>query len=49
MHATLRRKARCEAAGETVTLATTQDLMDEVDRARKARTRLPSSGGGIYL
>ncbi|HKE11835.1 MAG TPA: ATP-binding protein [Myxococcota bacterium] len=49
MHATLRRKARCEAAGEPVKLATTQDLMDEVDRARKARTRLPSAGGGIYL
>ena len=49
MHATLRRKARCEAAGEPVKLATTQDLMDEVDRARKARTRLASTGGGIYL
>lgn len=49
MHATLRRKARCEAAGEAVKPATTQDLLDEVDRARRARKRLPANGGGIYL
>jgi ATP-dependent 26S proteasome regulatory subunit len=49
MHATLRRKARCEAAGESVARATTQDLLDEVDRARRARKRLPAEGGGIYL
>lgn len=49
MHATLRRKARYEAAGEAVKPATTQDLLDEVDRARRARKRLPANGGGIYL
>lgn len=49
MHATLRRKARCEAVGESVKPATTQDLLDEVDRARRARKRLPAEGGGIYL
>jgi ATP-dependent 26S proteasome regulatory subunit len=50
MHATLRRKARCEAGGdESVARATTQDLLDEVERARRARKRLPADGGGIYL
>ena len=49
MHATLRRKARCEAAGEPVTLVTTQDLLDEVERARGARKHLPAAGAGTYL
>jgi ATP-dependent 26S proteasome regulatory subunit len=49
MHATLRRKARCEAAGDPLELVTTQDLLDEVERARHARKRLPAEGGGIYL
>lgn len=49
MHATLRRKARCHAAGEIVTLVTTQDLLDEVERARRARKNLPATGSGIYL
>jgi len=49
MHAALRRKARCEAAGEAVKPATTEDLLEEVDRARRARKRLPVDGGGIYL
>ncbi len=49
MHATLRRKARCEAAGEPVTRVTTQDLLDEVERARGARKHLPATGTGIYL
>jgi len=49
LHAVLRRKARCEAADETAGPVTTQDLLEEVDRARRARGRLPVAGGGIYL
>jgi len=49
MHAVLRRKARKEAAGETVSLVTTRDLEDEVDRARQANTRLAPTKGGNYV
>jgi ATP-dependent 26S proteasome regulatory subunit len=49
MHATLRRKARCEAAGDIVTPVRTQDLLEEVERSRRARRQLPAEGGGIYL
>lgn len=45
MHAALRRKARCEAAGEEVTLIRTQDLLEEVERARDATGRLRPVGG----
>jgi len=45
MHAALRRKARCEAAGEDVDRILTEDLLDEVDRVRRTDTRLQPSGG----
>jgi ATP-dependent 26S proteasome regulatory subunit len=43
LHAALRRKARCQAAGELPDLVTTEDLRSEVDRLRKARTNLPTA------
>jgi SpoVK/Ycf46/Vps4 family AAA+-type ATPase len=49
LHATLRRKARCEATGEEPELVTTAELLDEVDRLRAAKNRLPATGSGIYL
>jgi SpoVK/Ycf46/Vps4 family AAA+-type ATPase len=49
MHAVLRRKARCEAAAETEGPVTTADLLQEVERLRKAKGRLPQPGSGIYL
>lgn len=49
MHAVLRRKARCEAAGEDEGPVTTEDLLREVERLRRAKNRLPTPGGGIYL
>lgn len=49
MHATLRRKARCEAAGEDEGPVTTTDLETEVERLRATRNRLPTPGSGIYL
>jgi len=49
MHATLRRKARCEAAGESVSPVSVQDLLEEVERWRRTRRQLPADGGGIYL
>jgi SpoVK/Ycf46/Vps4 family AAA+-type ATPase len=49
MHAVLRRKARHEASGETVTPVTTADLMDEVDRFRQATVRLAIPEGGTYV
>jgi ATP-dependent 26S proteasome regulatory subunit len=49
MHAVLRRKARHEAAGETVTPVTTADLMAEVDRFRQATVRLAIPEGGNYV
>ena len=49
MHAVLRRKARHEAAGETVTPVTTKDLQDEVDRYRQATLRLAVTEGGNYV
>jgi ATP-dependent 26S proteasome regulatory subunit len=45
MHAALRRKARCEAAGEQVDLVGTDDLIHEVDRVRRTDTHLVPSGG----
>jgi ATP-dependent 26S proteasome regulatory subunit len=49
MHAVLRRKARCEAAGETVTPVSTQDLQEEVERFRQASVRLAVTEGGNYV
>jgi hypothetical protein len=49
MHAVLRRKARCEAAGESVDLITTQDLLNEVQRFKQAHQRLTTPGAGNYV
>lgn len=49
LHGALRRKARCQAAGEDEGPVTTADLQGEVERLRAARTRLPEPGAGIYL
>jgi len=49
LHHVLRRKARCEAAGETVALVSTLDLEREVDRARHVSARLRNIGGGNYV
>ena len=49
LHAVLRRKARYEAAGESVTPVTTQDLADEVERYRKASSRLVLTRSGTYV
>ena len=49
LHATLRRKARCEASGEDEGPVTTGDLETEVERLRATRRHLPPPGGGIYL
>jgi ATP-dependent 26S proteasome regulatory subunit len=48
LHGALRRKARCEAAGETVTPVQTKDLLAEVDRIRQAYTHMRPVGG-TYL
>jgi ATP-dependent 26S proteasome regulatory subunit len=45
LHAVLRRKARCEAALESAGLVTTEDVLAEVDRFKKATGRLPVSSG----
>ncbi|MEM7411758.1 MAG: ATP-binding protein [Myxococcota bacterium] len=45
LHAVLRRKARCEAAGENVTPVTTGDFRDEVERFKKASSRLVAPSG----
>ena len=49
LHAVLRRRAGCEVAGGPSRPVTTQDFVDEVDRVRRARARLPATAGGIYL
>jgi len=48
LHAVLRRKARCEAASETAAGITTEDILEEVDRFKKASRRLPARSG-TYL
>jgi ATP-dependent 26S proteasome regulatory subunit len=49
MHAVLRRKARCEASGETTTNVTTQDMLDEVDRFRQANIQIAPTHSGNYV
>ncbi len=49
LHAVLRRKARCDAAGEQVSAATTEDLREEADRFRQAFRRIQTPEGGNYL
>ena len=49
MHGSLRRKARCDdATPETVGPVTTADLMDEVERFKRASGRLPRVTG-VYV
>lgn len=49
MHSVLRRKARCEAVGETISNVTNQDLTDEVDRFVKASERIAVPRSGNYV
>ena len=49
LHSVLRRKARCEAAGETVGPVSTQDICDEVERYRKASSRIALPKAGNYV
>ncbi len=49
LHAVLRRKARCEAGGESVTPVTTQNVKEEVDRFRQAQRHIHAPDGGNYL
>ena len=48
LHAVLRRKARSEAADESPGGVTTEDVLAEVDRFKKASKRLPARSG-TYL
>ncbi|MCA9509747.1 MAG: AAA family ATPase [Myxococcota bacterium] len=48
LHAVLRRKARCEAAGEETGFVTTVDVQNEVERFTEARRQI-RSGGGNYV
>lgn len=48
LHGVLRRKARCEAAGEPADPVTTDDLLEEAARAQKTKRRL-SYGEGTYI
>jgi ATP-dependent 26S proteasome regulatory subunit len=45
LHSVLRRKARCEASGETVSPVTTQDFREEAERFQKASSRLVTPSG----
>jgi len=49
LHAVLRRKARCESAGEVFALATTQDLAEEARRFQKTADRLAVPMAGNYV
>lgn len=49
LHGVLRRKARCEAAGESTALVLTTDLSEEADRFGQASKRIHFSNGGNYL
>ena len=45
MHAVLRRKARCDAADDKPGEVTTEDVLAEVDRTKRATVRLPTTSG----
>jgi hypothetical protein len=49
LHAVLRRKARCEAAGEDVSTITTRDLAEESNRFKQTQKRIRPFNGGNYL
>jgi len=48
LHGVLRRKARCEAAGETAEPVVTDDLLQEASRVQGTKRRL-SYGEGTYI
>jgi ATP-dependent 26S proteasome regulatory subunit len=49
VHAVLRRKARCEASGETTSQVNTQDMLDEVDRFRQTNNQIALPRSGNYV
>ena len=49
LHAVLRRKARCEAAGEAATPVTTRDMTDEVERFKRTSSRIVAPKPGTYV
>jgi hypothetical protein len=49
LHSTLRRKARCEAAGEVAKPVSTRDLRDEVARYKQANSRISIHKPGTYV
>jgi SpoVK/Ycf46/Vps4 family AAA+-type ATPase len=49
MHAVLRRRARCEAAGDSVGAVSTQELVEEARRYRQASERLRTPASGNYV
>jgi ATP-dependent 26S proteasome regulatory subunit len=49
LHAVLRRKARCEAAGEVATPVTTRDLVAEVERFKRTSSRIVTPKPGTYV
>jgi ATP-dependent 26S proteasome regulatory subunit len=49
LHATLRRKARCDAAGEQTTPVSTEDLRAEAVRFQQTASRLASPKPGTYV
>ena len=49
LHATLRRKARCDAAGEQATPVSTDDLRAEVVRFQQTASRLAAPKPGTYV
>jgi len=49
LHAVLRRKARCEAAGEEPTLVSAKDFQHEVQRFMQAERSIRVPEGGNYV
>jgi len=49
LHAVLRRKARCDAAGENAVPVTTVDVEHEVRRFKQALGRVRAAEGGMYV
>ena len=49
LHAVLRRKARCEAAGEDPDLANDGDFQDQVERFKQTQRRIRTPEGGNYV
>jgi SpoVK/Ycf46/Vps4 family AAA+-type ATPase len=49
LHATLRRKARCDAAGELATPISTDDLRAEAVRFQQTASRLAAPKPGTYV